>query len=190
MGSVFCSKWMRETLLMRLRAAALSPVERHRFLVYLMGPYKSYVTKNEEMYGRLETLRDDLRQEGFNAFLATDPDIPLDEMDAGTQSLEFARASNVVLFVAPDDGKNLGVGIEVGAVLEDMSTRQRQRILFLHEDGIRSAMIGAVGDRWNVMRRTFGDDAELLKESRFFVRDVMRREVYGDLSTVPGEEEA
>ena len=180
---------MRETLFERLDAA-LPPVRHPRFFVYLMGPYKSHARENEEMYGRLATLRDDLRQEGFNAFLATDPDIPLEELDAGTQSLQFARVSNVVLFVVPEDGKNLGVGIEVGAVLEDMSTHQRQRILFLHEDGIRSAMIGAVGDRWNVMRRTFEDDAALLKESLLFVRDVMRREVYGDLSTVPGEKEA
>ena len=153
-----------------------------------MGPYKSHITENEKMYSRLETLRDDLRSEGYNAFLATDPDISVDEMDAGTQSLEFARVSNVVLFIVPEDGKNLGVGIEVGAVLEEMSTHQRKRILFLHEDGMRSAMIGAIGDRWDVRRKTVEDDTELLDKSRLFIRDVMRREVYGDLSKVPGGE--
>lgn len=179
---------MRETLLEKLDTV-FSPVHHRWFLVYLMGPYKSHVTENEEMYGRLETLRDELRAEGYNSFLATDPDIPLDELDAGTQSLEFARASNVVLFVVPNEGKNLGVGIEVGAVLEDVSTHQRKRILFLHEDGMRSAMIGAIGDRWNVLRRTFEDDADLLDESLFFIRDVMRKEVYGDLSKAPNEED-
>jgi hypothetical protein len=94
------------------------------------------------------------------------------------------------LFVVPHDGMNLGVGIEVGAVLEDMSTHQRKRILFLHEDGLRSAMIGAIGDRWNVMRRTFEDDTDLLDESLLFIRDVMRKEVYGDLSRIPGEEDS
>lgn len=177
---------MRETLLEKLDAV-FPPVRHRRFLVYLMGPYKSHVAENDEMYGRLETVREELRSEGYNAFLATDPDIPLDEMDAGTQSLEFARASNVVLFVVPHDGKNLGVGIEVGAVLEDMSEYRRKRILFLHEEGIRSAMIGAVGDRWNVMTRTFEDQPDLLDESLLFIRDVMRKEVYGDLALVPGE---
>src|SRR6056297_2356739 len=152
----------------------LDDTSYRRFLVYVMGPYKSHVTENEEMYSFLEIVRDDLRREGFNAFLATDPEIPLEEMDAGTQTLEFARASNVVLFVVPDHGKNLGVGIEVGAVLEDVSTRQRRRILFLHEDGMKSAMIGAIGDRWNVMRRTFESDEDLIDESLLFVRDVMR----------------
>lgn len=178
---------MRETLFGNLDSA-FSPVRHRRFLVYLMGPYKSHVAENEEMYGRLESLRNRLRSDGYNAFLATDPDIPLNEIDAGTQSLEFARASNVVLFVVPRDGMNLGVGIEVGAVLEDMSERRRRRILFLHEEGMRSAMIGAVGDRWNVMRRTFEDDTDLYDESLLFVRDVMRSEVYGDLSKVPGGE--
>ncbi|WP_135823954.1 DUF7509 family protein [Halorussus ruber] len=174
---------MRETLLKRLDSA-FPPIRHRQFLIYLMGPYKSHITENEEMFSRLEALRDKLRSEGYNAFLATDPDIPLEELDAGTQSLKFARASNVVLFVVPDDGKNLGVGIEVGAVLEDMSTRQRQRILFLHEDGMRSAMIGAIGDRWNVFRRTFEDDDDLWHEALLFVRDVMRKEVYGDLSRI------
>jgi hypothetical protein len=179
---------MREALLEKLDSVN-PPVHHRRFLVYLMGPYKSHVTENEEMYGRLEVLRDELRSDGYNAFLATDPDIPLDELDAGTQSLKFARASNVVLFVVPHDGMNLGVGIEVGAVLEDMSDHRRQRILFLHEEGMRSAMIGAVGDRWDVMTRTFEDDSNLLDESLLFVRDVMRKEVYGDLSKIPGEED-
>mgnify|MGYP000532964362 CR=1 FL=1 len=176
---------MREVLFENLDSA-FSSVRHRRFLVYLMGPYKSHAAENEEMYGRLESLRNQLRSDGYNAFLATDPDIPLSEIDAGTQSLEFARASNVVLFVVPSDGMNLGVGIEVGAVLEDMSERRRRRILFLHEEEMQSAMIGAVGDRWNAMRRSFEDDADLYDESLLFVRDVMRSEVYGDLSKVPG----
>jgi len=160
-----------------------------RFLVYVMGPYKSHVIEDEEMYAFLETVRNDLRREGFNAFLATDPEISLDEMDAGTQTLEFARASNVVLFVVPHEGKNLGVGIEVGAVLEDMADRQRERVLFLHEDGIRSAMIGAVGDRWDVTRRTFTDKTDLLKEVELFVADVVRKEDAEELPFPPGQDD-
>ena len=175
---------MRERLL-----SALDSTTYRRFLVYVMGPYKSHVTEDEEMYAFLERVRDDLRREGFNAFLATDPDIPLDELDAGTQTLEFARASNVVLFVVPRDGKNLGVGIEVGAVLEDMTDRQRERVLFVHEDGMRSAMIGSIGDRWNVERRTYSDGEGLLDETKKFIMDIVRKEDTGELPFPPGEDD-
>lgn len=158
-----------------------SAVLHWRFLIYVMGPYKSHLTEDAEMFDFLETVRDDLRREDYNAFLATDPEIPLDEMDAGTQSLEFARASNVVLFIVPNHGKNLGVGIEVGAVLEDMSERQRERVLFLHEKGMSSAMIGSIGDRWDATVRTYEDESGLLDETRLFIRDVMRKEGNGEL---------
>ena len=173
---------MRDRLLDTLESTSY-----RRFLVYVMGPYKSHVTENDEIYSFLETVRDDLRHGGFNAFLATDPEIPLDETDAGTQTLKFARASNVVLFVVPHHGKNLGVGIEVGAVLEDMTDRQRERVLFVHEEGMRSAMIGAIADRWNVARRTFADEDELLEETKVFIADVVRKEDTGDLPFPPGE---
>lgn len=166
---------------------SLEDTSYRRFLVYVMGPYKSHVTEDEERYSSLETIRDDLRREGFNAFLATDPEIPLDEMDAGTQTLEFARASNVVVFVVPHDGKNLGVGIEVGAVLEDMTDLQRERIVFLHEEGMRSAMIGTIGDRWNVERRTFADEDELLEAVKVFIAEVVRKEDTGELPFPPGK---
>lgn len=176
---------MRNRLLNTLESTSY-----RRFLVYVMGPYKSHVTEDEEMYSFLETVRDDLREEGFNAFLATDPDIPLDEIDAGTQTLEFARASNVVLFVVPHDGKNLGVGIEVGAVFEDMTNRQRERILFVHEEGMRSAMIGSIGDRWNVERRTYVDEDELLYETKKLIMDIVRKEDTGELPFPPENDES
>ncbi len=171
---------MREKIL-ELLENNLPPVHHYQFLVYVMGPYKSSVTEDSEMFEFLEIVRDNLRRDGYNAFLATDPDIPLDEMDAGTQSLEFARASNVVLFVVPHHGKNLGVGIEVGAVLEDMGEKRRERVLFLHQEGMTSAMIGSIGDRWDATVRTFDDESELLGETALFIRDVMRKEGNGEL---------
>jgi hypothetical protein len=138
------------------------------------------------MMGFLRDVRDDLRATGFNAFLAVDADVPLDEMDAGTQSLGFARASNVVLFIVPEEGRNLGVGIETGAVLEDLSDRASERVLFLHEKGVRSAMIAAVADRWDAAIRTFETSDELADEARLFARDIMRREGTGDLPFPPG----
>lgn len=172
-----------------MRAHLLETLPRaryHRFLVYVMGPYKTHAGSDEEMFEFLRGFCDDLRLEGFNAFLAVDADIDLDEMDAGTQSLRFARASNAVLFVVRIQGRNLGVGIEVGAVLEDQGDRARQRVLFLHEEGVRSAMIASVADRWDAAVRSFTNGDELLKQARLFLLDVMNRELTGGLTT-PGE---
>ena len=173
---------MRDRLL-----AALPKAQYRRFLVYIMGPYKAHDRENSEMFAFLETVRDDLRKTGFNAFLATDVGIELDEMDAGTQSLEFARASNAVVFVVPGGGRNLGVGIETGAVLEDISDRARERVLFIHEEGVRSAMIRAVADRWDATVRSYEDDTDLHRGIRLFTRDIMRREGTGELSFPPTE---
>lgn len=167
---------------------SLDSTRYRKFLIYVMGPYKSHITEDEEMFSFLEEVRDELRRTGFNAFLATDPEISLNEMDAGTQTLEFARVSNVVLFVIPHEGKNLGVGIEVGAVLEDVTDRQRQRVLFLYEEEIRSAMIRSIGDRWNVERRTFGDEQELIREAKEFTTDIISKEDVGELPFPPGED--
>jgi hypothetical protein len=172
---------MRERIL-----RALAPTRYRRFLVYLMGPYKQHDGPDEAAYRFLETVRDGLREEGFNAFLATDVDVSLEEMDAGTQSLAFARASDAVLFVVREEGKNLGVGIETGAVLEDLSSRSRERVLFLHERDVRSALIASVADRWDATVRTYDDETELFDEARLFLRDVMRKESTGELPFPPG----
>ena len=47
-------------------------------------------------------VRDRLRTgPGAKAFLAIDIDIPLDEMAAGTQSIEFALARNSIVYIVP-----------------------------------------------------------------------------------------
>lgn len=173
---------MRDRLL-----ETLQPTRYRRFLVFVMGPYKAHEAENGEMFAFLERFRNRLRQKGFNAFLATDAEIDLEEMDAGTQSLKFARASNAVLFVVRLQGKNLGVGIEAGAVLEDMTERAQERVLFVHEEGMRSAMIASVADRWDVEVRTFADEEELFDQARLFLVDLMGKEGNGDLSFPPNE---
>lgn len=173
---------------MRDRLLETLPDARYRrFLVYLMGPYKARDRPDEEMFASLADVRDDLRADGLNAFLATDAEIDLDEMGAGTQSLRFARASNAVVFVVPEAGRNLGVGIETGAVLEDVGTRKRERILFVHESGVRSAMIAAVADRWDAQIDEYDDREDLCRAIRLFARDVMRKEGSGDLPFPPEE---
>jgi hypothetical protein len=213
---------MRDRLLSELGELAHS-----RFLVYLMGPYKTFdvdalldtaesnnrealnsipeavdfgtlvgsdvdLDQQEAVLDLLLYARDRLRTEpGVNAFLAIDVDIPLEEMDAATQSIEFALASNAVIYIVPRIGDNLGVGIETGSVLEAIfrehddrmpTTAHQERVLFIHESGVRSAMIAAVQDRWDARVYSYDDRDDLVRQLRLFVRDLARREQHGDLS--------
>lgn len=212
---------MRDRLLGELGELAHS-----RFLVYLMGPYKTFdvealwdaaendapeslhsipesvdfgtlvgsdvdLDQQEAVLDLLLYARDELRTDpGVNAFLAIDIDVPLEEMDAATQSIEFALASNVVVYIVPRIGDNLGVGIETGSVLEAIfrdndertsPTAHRERVLFVHETGVRSAMIAAVQDRWEARVYSYDDRDDLVDQLRLFVRDLARREQRGDL---------
>lgn len=188
---------------------ALGPATHRRFLVYLIGPYKAFNLAamvpdhvdptdlsnpfdnwddatseytEADVLALLERTRDSLRDEaGLNAFLAIDVGIDLDELDAATQTIEFARASNVVVFVAPHVGKNLGVGIEVGSVLEALDAEDRERVVFVHEEGVRSAMIASLSRRWDAAVYSYADDEELAKRLREFSLDTMNRELTGDL---------
>jgi len=150
--------------------------------------------QEEAVFDLLLHVRDRLRTDpGVNAFLAVDVDIPLDEMDAGAQSIEFALASNAVVYIVPKLGDNLGVGIETGSVLEALyrersaSTEhetlasQHERVMFVHESGVRSAMIATVEERWDARVYSYTDRDDLVKQVRLFVRDLARREQLGDL---------
>jgi len=146
--------------------------------------------QDEAVLDLLLEVRDHLRTDpGVNAFLAIDVDVPLEEMDAATQSIEFALASNVVVYIVPEIGDNLGVGIEVGSVLEaifqeresNTATQHEERVLFVHESGVRGAMIASVRERWDARIYAYDDRADLVKQVRLFVRDIARREQYEDL---------
>jgi hypothetical protein len=150
--------------------------------------------QQEAVFDLLLFVRDALRTDpGVNAFLAVDIDIPLEELDAATQSVEFALASNAVVYVVPKLGDNLGVGIEAGSVLEALYRERatsddhppvashHERVLFIHESGVRSAMIAAVQDRWDARVYSYEDREDLVKQLRLFVRDLARRELRGAL---------
>ncbi|SFS67323.1 DUF7509 family protein [Halostagnicola kamekurae] len=197
--------------------AELGDLQRPRFLVYLMGPYEAFdvdrvleesepdsipesvdfgtlvdsehaLEREEATLDLLLDVRDRLRIDaGVNVFLAIDVDIPLAEMDAATQSIEFARASNAVVYVVPAVGDNLGVGIETGAVLEalfsdELANDRQERVLFVHESSVRSAMIAAVRDRWEARIYAYDDRSDLVRQVRLFVRDLVRKERTGELS--------
>ncbi|ELZ97931.1 DUF7509 family protein [Haloferax sulfurifontis] len=191
--------------------AALGRTTYDRFLVYVMGPYKSfnlnYVLSEEELAAidieelpgpirKLFAARDEvddalallrrvqgtLRADpGVNAFLAVDVDIGTDEVDAATQSLAFAEASNATVFVLPFLGHNFGVGEEAGSILERLSETHGDRIVFVHEASVTSEMIRAARARWDLRIETYDTEAELHKRIRLFVADVMNRELHGDL---------
>ena len=174
------------------------------FLVFLMGPYTTFDVRSilpesveegavtlpsekagrdavDEMMATLRRVQGHLRVDpGVNAFLAVDPGISLDEIDAATQSIRFARASNAVAFVVPALGDNLGVGIEAGAVLEDLYP-DTDRVLLVHEDVVSSAMLASVTRRWDARIATYADEAELVDALRHFVGLLMYREATGDL---------
>jgi hypothetical protein len=164
--------------------------------------------QQEAVFDLLLFVRDRLRTDpGVNAFLAVDIDIPLEELDAGTQSIEFALASNAVIYVIPKLGDNLGVGIEAGSVLEALYrerttsgehpavddhptvTSHHERVLFIHESGVRSAMIAAVQDRWDARVYSYTDREDLVKQVRLFIRDLARREQRGALPTLDNDDQ-
>lgn len=194
----------------------LGELPRSRFLVYLMGPYEAFdvehaletadsgavlesvdfgtltdadhdLERDEAALDLLLEVRDHLRTNaGVNAFLAIDIDVPLSELDAATQSIAFARASNAIVYVVPAVGDNLGVGIEVGSVLEALyaenaADHRRERVVFVHESGVRSAMIAAVRDRWEARIYSYDDREDLNRQIRLFVRDLVRKERTGEL---------
>lgn len=218
---------MRDRIVDALRRSdgdseALSPVRRERFLVYLMGPYRtfdvdamlpagadtkaevpSFATWNQDsgeyaeddVLRLLQETRDCLRERGFNAFLAIDVGIDLEEMDAATQSIAFARASNATVFIAPQVGDNLGVGIEIGSVFEDLFATEAmdrpaaeatpperaRRLMVATEPSVRSAMLGSVHSRWDASVRTFSDAADCCRLCAQFSTHIQNEELYGSL---------
>jgi hypothetical protein len=189
----------------------LGAVTYDRFLFYLMGTYKTYnvdyVLDEEEseridvaeLPGPLRRLfrsRDEIdaaqallrrvqgalrTDPGVNAFLAIDVDVDTDEVDAVTQSIEYARCSNATAFVLPFLGHNFGVGEEAGSILERLGETHRERIVFVHEAEVTSAMIRSAAVRWDLRIETYETEAELVDQLRRFAAGVMHRERRGDL---------
>ncbi len=190
----------------------LGRVTYDRFLFYLMGPYKSfnlnYVLTEEErrevdindLPGPLRRLfrnKDDINaaqallrrvqgklrtHPGVNAFLAIDIGIDISEVDAVTQSIEYARCSNATAFVVPFLGHNFGVGEEAGSILENIANTHGDRLIFIHEDDVTSAMIRSAAVRWDLRVETYETEAELVAKLRRFAGGIMHRERRGDLA--------
>ena len=189
----------------------LGHVTYDRFLFYLMGPYKSfnlnYVLSQKERreiavedlpeplrrlfqnkddidaaQGLLRRVQGELRTTpGINAFLAVDVDVDTDDVDAATQSIEYTRCSNATTFILPFLGHNFGVGEEAGSVLEVLSETHGDRLVFVHEDDVTSAMIRSAQVRWDLRVETYDTEAELVSKLRLFAGGIMHRERRGAL---------
>jgi hypothetical protein len=189
----------------------LGDVKYDRFLFYLMGPYKSfnlnYVLSEEdrreididdlpgplrklfrnkadidEAQALLRRIQGELRTNpGVNVFLALDIDIDTDKVDAVTQSVEYTRCSNATAFVVPFLGHNFGVGEEAGSVLATLAETHGDRLVFVHEDNVTSAMIRSAKVRWDLRIETYSTEAELADTLRRFVGEIMQRERRGNL---------
>ena len=190
----------------------LGHVKYDWFLFYLMGPYKSfnlnYVLSEaerreidiEDLPGPLRRLfqsKDDIDAAqallrriqgklrvapGVNAFLALDIDVDTDDIDAATQSIEYTKCSNATAFIVPFLGHNFGVGVEAGSILEALSETHGDRLIFVHEDDVTSAMIRSARVRWDLRIETYETEAELADKLRFFAGGIMQRERRGELS--------
>ncbi|WP_227380134.1 DUF7509 family protein [Haladaptatus halobius] len=189
----------------------LGSVKYDRFLFYLMGPYKSfnlnYILSEEErdeidiedLPGPLRRLfrnKDDINaaqtflrrvqgelrtEPGVNAFIALDVDVDTDEVDTVTQSIEYTRWSNATAFVVPFLGHNFGVGEEAGSILENLAETHGDRLIFVHEDDVTSAMIRSAKIRWDLRVETYETEAELVSKLRRFAGGIMQRERHGEL---------
>jgi hypothetical protein len=195
-------------------ADRLGSVKYDQFLFYLMGPYKSfnlnYVLSEEErqeididaLPGPLRRLfrnKDDITEAqallrrvqgalrsdpGVNAFLAVDVGIDIEEVDAVTQSIEYTRCSNATAFVVPFLGHNFGVGEEAGSILERLSDSHGERLVFLHEEDVSSAMIRSANVRWDLRVETYESETELVAKLRQLAGGIMHRERRGDLPSL------
>lgn len=189
----------------------LGDVSYDRFLLYLMGPYKSfnlnYVLTDEERAevdveslpgplrklfqnedsideakALLRRLQGNLRADpGVNAFLAVDVNVDTDDVDAVTQSIEFSSCANATVFVLPFLGHNFGVGEEAGSILENLAKTHGDRIVFVHEANVTSEMIRSARTRWDLRIETYETETELVDTVRRFVVTTMNRERFGDL---------
>ncbi|WP_418286035.1 DUF7509 family protein [Halorubrum sp. DTA46] len=194
-----------------LIAERLGHVTYDRFLFYLMGPYKSFnlnyvLSETERQEIDVEDLPGPLRQlfqnkeeidaaqallrrvqgalrvkPGVNAFLALDVDVDTDDVDAATQSVEYTQCSNATAFILPFLGHNFGVGEEAGSILEALSETHGDRLIFIHEDDVTSAMIRSAQVRWDLRVATYETESELISKLRLFAGGIMHRERRGDL---------
>ena len=163
----------------------LGAVKYDRFLFYLMGPYKSFNLEyvlDEEERRDIDTadLPGPLRRL-FRNKADIDAEVDIDRVDAVTQSIEYARCSNATAFVVPFLGHNFGVGEEAGSVLENLADTHGDRLVFVHDSDVTSAMIRSASVRWDLRVETYDTEAELVDKLRVFAGGVMHRERRGDL---------
>ncbi|KYH24304.1 hypothetical protein HAPAU_32870 [Halalkalicoccus paucihalophilus] len=194
-----------------LIAERVRKVKYDRFIFYLIGSYKSfnlnYVLSDEqrreidiedlpgplrrlfrskddidEAQALLRRVQGELRVDpGINAFLALDVDVDINEVDAATQSIAYTQCSNATAFILPFLGHNFGIGEEASSILEALLETHGDRLLFVHEATVTSAMIRSAAKRWDLSVETYETEAELVDTLRLFAGSIMHQERRGEL---------
>jgi hypothetical protein len=80
-------------------------------------------------------------------------------------------------------GHNFGVGEAAGSVPEALSETHGDRLIFVHEADVTSAMIRSAQVRWDLRVATYETESELVSKLRLFT-GIMHRERRGDLDLV------
>jgi len=73
------------------------------------------------------------------------------------------------------------VGEEAGSILANLSETRGERMVFLHEDDVTSAMISSARDRWEVSVDTYASESELVGKVRLYTGEIMEMERQGEL---------
>lgn len=73
------------------------------------------------------------------------------------------------------------MGEEAGSILEALTETHDERLLFVHEDDVTSAMIRSSSVRWDLRVETYETEAELVDKLRRFAGGIMHRERRGSL---------
>jgi len=128
------------------------------------------------------TLRDNY---GVNAFIATDANVPLPKdapqgVDALTQSIEYAKASDATAFVLPYGGVRDGVDIEIGSVLEnriepDNLDDEVFRYHIFREKRVSSQTLRSLEQRYDVTISKFDSRLELGMQFGNFMNSVTEK---------------
>ena len=78
-------------------------------------------------------------------------------------------------------GHNFGVGEEAGSILENIAETHGERLIFVHENDVTSAMIRSASVRWDLRVETYETEDELMAKLRRFADGIMHRERRGEL---------
>lgn len=79
-------------------------------------------------------------------------------------------------------GYNFGVGEEAGSILDTLADTHGERLIFVQEDDVTSAMIRSASVRWDLRVETYETADGLIAKLRRFAGEIMPRDRRGILT--------